>query len=415
MKNLSEQELLELLQSRRTQYKVSYEEVSHPPYEVWGRAREWSYSQTLCLFSGLMPLAPAFLNLILDSKNLLTLIEWFEFYPIANVDINRLKNFDRLLKGLSQFQYSSLITPKQTIILCKDKADIVPHLPSDLVRIVEEIGPHPSLNLPNNFSQLELNPNHLRDLKLMEKHSATPRSISSLMPMHPNTENQPLSAWPPTPQEPPLDIALRLFPFKDPQYWRKLDALSATEILLLHYNIDPKICEVDPAEPHEDPVAKEFATYLFKHFYGLPQGFLNTIDKNCLRHLLQRSVDAGVLHMVRPNKFSTPEIIKWLQDKNLDFPFIDTIQEQNEISNDEVHDDNFKSLTPNQQLRLMARLSATAIWKQNKNLSLKQVVHHQLSSALRKYWAELHEGDECASRTYEDWVRDLNPNYRPRL
>jgi hypothetical protein len=63
-------------------------------------------------------------------------------------------------------------------------------------------------------------------------------------------------------------------------------------------------------------------------------------------------VDAGILHKVRSNKFSTIEIIKWLQEKQLAFPFTAIPQEENETSHDELHEDNFKIFTPDQQLLL---------------------------------------------------------------
>ncbi len=189
--------------------------------------------------------------------------------------------------------------------------------------------------------------------------------------------------------------------------------LSAIEILLLHYQVNPLICRVNPAEISEDVPSKELCQYLHRFFHGDQQWFLNQLDQDNLFTLLQRSVDGKVIQTVRDSKFATVDIIKWMQSKNLSFPLMEEKQPSAAISIDEILNTDFRSWTPDQQLRLMARITTTAICGKE-DLPLKGIVHHKASAALRKMWAELHGREECANRTYEDYIRNIHPNYKPR-
>ncbi len=159
MKNLNEQEILEHLQTWR-ETPPSYEELTSPNYLVWGRAREVAYHQGVCLLAGLMPITKPYFDILLSEQSTLAMIEWFMYYPIQNTDRNRLYNIDRLLESIPsilQAKKNNLtVHPKELLSLCKNHSAIAPILPAQLIEVVENFGPHPSLNLPNIFSRLVL-------------------------------------------------------------------------------------------------------------------------------------------------------------------------------------------------------------------------------------------------------------------
>jgi hypothetical protein len=417
MKNLSEEEILQRLHARRGKSEVTYEEVTNPPYEVWGRAREWQYNHGICLLAGLVPISKPHLDLLLTKQSPLALINVYLYYPIQAKDLNRLQNIGRLLDSfpsvLQAKKNNQTMQPRELLALCKDHPEIAPFLPPKLIEAVDSLGPHLSLNLPNIFSALELNPTAFQNMKKIKEREQRPVAFNSIV-----KENTILQAlpFPPIPTEPPLSIAKRLFPLKNTEYWRKVDVVSATEILLLHYEIDPSICRVHPSEAQENTDFKELAGYLNQYFCGDQQWFLNELDKNGLLTLLQRSLDAGTLQTVRGNKFAAVDIIKWMQTKSLYFPFAEEEQEKNNTADtvESICNTNFSSWTPAQLLKLMARIVTPIICKKNKKLSLKELVNHKSSTALRKLWMELNEGKDCADRTYEDYIRDINPKYRPQ-
>ncbi|MGC1879243.1 MAG: hypothetical protein WA678_07705 [Rhabdochlamydiaceae bacterium] len=416
MKNLSEEEILQSLHARREKSEVTYEEVTNPPYEVWGRAREWSYNQGICLLAGLVPISRPHLDLLLTKQSPLALIDIYLYYPIEAKDLNRLQNIGRLLESfpsvLQAKKNNQTMEPRELLALCKDHPEIAPFLPPKLIEVIDSLGPHLSLNLPNIFSTLELNPTAFQNMKKIKEREKKPLDFNSIVKENIPPRTPPI---PPVPTEAPLAIAKRLFPLEDTEYWRKVDVISAIEILLLHYEIDPSICRVHPSEAQEDVHSKELANYLNQYFYGAQQWFLNELDRNGLLTLLQRSLDASTLQTVRGNKFSTIDIIKWMQSKNLSFPFVEEKQKETDTATtiDEILSYDFRSWTPDQQLRLMARITATAICKKE-DLPLKGVVNHKASAALRKMWAELHGKEECADRTYEDYIRDVHPKYKSR-
>ena len=417
MKNLSEEEILQCLQARREKFEVTYEEVTNPPYEVWGRAREWRYNHSVCLLAGVVPISKSHFDLLLSEQSLLAMINTHLYYPIEAKDLNRLKNIDRLLQGFPSFleakKSDMTIQPKELIAFCKNHPDIAPSLPPKLIEVIESFGPHPSLSLPSIFSCLELNPTAFENMKKIKQNEKKPVAFNSIVKENTLSQIPPI---PPTPSESPLAIGKRLFPLKDTEHWRKMDVISATEILLLHYGIDPFICRVHPSEAQEDAHSKELANYLNQYFYGDREWFLNALDKNGLWNLLQRSLDANTLKTVRGNKFSTTDIIKWMQTKSLSFPLAEEKEEKTNIADtvESICNTNFSAWTTAQLLKLIARIVTTIICKKTKNLSLKELVNHQASTALRKFWMELNESKDCADRTYEDYIRDINPKYRPQ-
>jgi hypothetical protein len=417
MKNLSEEEILQCLHARREKFEVTYEEVTNPPYEVWGRAREWPYNHGICLLAGLVPISKPHLDLLLTKQSPLALINVYLYYPIEAKDLNRIQNIDRLLEKFPSVLQAKMnnrtMQPRELLALCKNHPDIASFLPPELIEVVDSFGSHPSINLPNTFSDLELNPTAFANMKKIKEREKTPVAFNSIVNEHIPPRTPPI---PPVPTEAPLAIAKRLFPLENTEYWRKVDVISATEILLLHYGIDPSICRVHPSEAVEDTHPKELADYLNQYFYGDQQWFLNELDKNGLWTLLQRGIDAGAIQPIRGNKFAAVDIIKWMQTKSLSFPLAEEEQEKANAADtvESICNTNFNSCTPAQLLKLMARIVTTIICKKNKNLSLKELVNHKSSTALRKLWMELNEGKDCADRTYEDYIRDINPRYRPQ-
>src|SRR5579862_2102886 len=137
MKNLSEEEILQCLQHRREKFKVTYEEVINPNYEVWGRAREWLYNQSVCLLSGLVPITKPHFDLLLGKCSPLAMINVYLYYPIRNVDLNRLQNIDLILEQFPSILHAKknnqAIKPKKILELCINHPDIAPFLPEKLI------------------------------------------------------------------------------------------------------------------------------------------------------------------------------------------------------------------------------------------------------------------------------------------
>jgi hypothetical protein len=241
MKKLSEGEILQHLQHRREKFKITYEEVANPAYEVWGRARQWSYNQSVCLLAGLVPIAKPHFDLLLSGRSPLALINVYLYYPIQNTDLNRLQNIDRLLESfpsiLQAKKNNQAIQPKELLTLCKTHPNIAPFLPPKLIEVVDSFGAHPSLNLPSVFSDLEINPTALANAKKFKEREKKPLAYNSVVKEAIPPQTLPI---PPVPTESPLAIAKRLFPLNHTERWEKADAFSLNEIILLHYEIEPE-------------------------------------------------------------------------------------------------------------------------------------------------------------------------------
>ena len=158
MKNLTEAELIERIQKQPKNEAPSYEEITHPDFEVWGRARGWNDAQAACLMAGLTPMSePAFRRLF--QKNApLPLEALFPYYPISQTDLERMKNMSKVIihsKLLVKVQSEYAVNPQALIAFCLKYPDLIRQIPQQLVEAVS-IGPHLSLYLPDNFDCLDI-------------------------------------------------------------------------------------------------------------------------------------------------------------------------------------------------------------------------------------------------------------------
>jgi hypothetical protein len=321
MKNLNEHELLDYLQARR-ETPPSYEELTSPNYLIWGRARELTYHQSVCLLAGLMPITKSYFDILLREDSTLAIINWYIYYPIKNTDWNRLRNIDHLLESfpsvLQTKKNNQTMQPKEILALCKNHPEIAPFLPIQFVEVVDNFGPHPSINLPSIFSSLEVNPTAFENLKKFKERENKPLALNTVTKENSLPEILTISRTPP---EPPLSIAKRLLPLRNLERWGRADAFSLNEIILLHYDIDPNDVYFSPM-PGElvDAVIKEFLDYLNRYFHGDRQLFISSLDEKKIIDLLRRSIHAGALKFFDNGIISKIEIVEWMETKGLSFP-----------------------------------------------------------------------------------------------
>lgn len=183
MKDLSEKELLGRLNAK-IEDQITYEMVTNPAYEVWGRARAWEYHQGICLIAGVAPVSKACFECLLQESSSPELEHLLHHYPIKETDRTRLKNLDKLvmrIPGLSEVKEGKRnISPSLLLSFCEDHWRIGPNIPKDLLSVVHGIGSHDSLNLPNAFSCIEINPAILESRKpLKEIKEKTPIQVFS--------------------------------------------------------------------------------------------------------------------------------------------------------------------------------------------------------------------------------------------
>ena len=69
------------------------------------------------------------------------------------------------------------IKPKELLDFCKNHSEMASFLPLKLIEVINNFGPHPSLNLPSSFSSLEIDPSTLRNLKKFKERQKTPPPI----------------------------------------------------------------------------------------------------------------------------------------------------------------------------------------------------------------------------------------------
>jgi len=351
---------------------------------------------------------------LLKEQSGLGIVNCYRYYPIQPTDLTRLRNVDLLLESIPKLAEiktnNRSIQPKELLSLCSQKhhALLASFLSGKLITTIEQVGPHQSLNLPNTFCALEINPIEIENIKKFSDHKNNPLALSSVV-QEPRTPTLP--PLPPIPEEPPLKLAKRLFPLKKLDLWNKADLLSITEVILLHYDIDPEICRVNPGEKIEDLVELELIDYLNRYFYSDIQYFLNQLDEDHLGELLERSLQAKTIHIVQGNKFSTTAITEWMQSKNLSFPLLGN---KTNTSSAEVKTNiNFQSLSLQDKFKLTLRVTASAICDKDKKIPLKQLVRHPLIQSTCQLW-ENSFGCKYQIGTYEDWIRDIRPNYTPR-
>lgn len=416
MKNLEEAELFERLQRRLSDRKITHEEISSPDYEVWGRAREWDLHQAVCLLSGLAPLFKPYFEQLISDQSFIHLINWLSYYPFTPQDRNRLINIHNLLKKISP-SLSTILEPKTVIDQCKSHPSIASSLPKKLIEVIEQFGPHPSLNLPNNFRQLEINPAVFINLKKFKENAKKPKTLSSV-------ESPPsLPPTPPPPPEPPLKFCMKLYPFEPSVRWQEADGFSFHEIVLLHYNLNPEgICQSTSFKDPENETAKQFVEYFNSFFYSDFQLLLAQIDEENIGALLHRALQAGSLEASEQGIFSKEKVVEWMHAKKLNFPIQDPETSKATVSlkpneNDKqiVLSYDVKKLRPEQQAKMLCRTVAAYLWKVKKQFKIQEILKHALFKKIIPIIQEIMtKSSPIEPKTIEDWIRDLNPKYKPQ-
>ncbi|HAB98721.1 MAG TPA: hypothetical protein DCE71_02740 [Parachlamydiales bacterium] len=416
MKSLNEDELFERLNRRWEDHKVTHAEIISPDYEAWGRAREWEYHQAVCLLAGMTPLSKPYFDILISDRSPFDFIHWITYYPFKPQDQNRLINIDRLIKTLIP-NTKLPIQPKTLLAQCKSHIGIAQSIPEPLITVIEQFGRHPSLNLPNVFRSLELNPSVFINLSKIKENKEKPRLFAPTETPHP-----PTPPVPPKPTESPLLLSKRLYPLQRAERWIEADGLSLNEIILLYYGIDPEGIYQShlPGEPIEEQ-AKEFIEYLNRYFYGDRQLLISQIDEKKIVDLIRRSIHVGNLKISNQGIFSSTEIVTWMQSKNLPFPIPEP---GNRKASPPGSEDNLKQailaydmerLRPQQQGKLLCRIVASSLWKSDKSLKLPNILKHpRFKKAVLLAQEIMNKTDSIEPKTLEDWVRDINPNYNPK-
>lgn len=162
MTPLNEQELFAQLHLKKESSVVTYEEISNPNYQVWGRARLWKFHQAVCLISGFNPLKKEYYDLIIQMRTPLSSASWCKHYPITEMDRNRLQNVHHWVMDIyGQPQ----VVPKHLLDASRFDFPLYSIIPEKLKVIIEQFGPHASLNLPDTFDSLESNPELFEDVE----------------------------------------------------------------------------------------------------------------------------------------------------------------------------------------------------------------------------------------------------------
>ncbi len=429
MKNLTENELHNRLYPNRKACKVTDEEVHNPDYEIWGRAREWTYHQAVCLLAGLSPISRPYFEILISDRSPLHLVNWYQYYPTNSQDRIRLNNLDILLQEIPLMAQAKknkqTVSPKEVLALCKTQGLIAPSLPEKLIEVIEQFGPHLSLNLPNTFSSLEINPETFETMKKLEKRKQTPPTVV--------INSEPLSAaprMPLIPSETPLALTKRLFPLINIHRWEQVDMFSLNEVILLHYGIEPVEILTQPDQPlpykPKCPKIDELVTHIIQYFFGSVLEFMRKLDESQIFDLVDRALHAAALRSAPSNNyspiilFSKEEIIPWMESKNLDMPIHSipkskTPEKRPEITKDEILSFDLKRFDKDQLARLIVRSAAASEWKKDKSVSLSKILNTPSVKEAIKLAGQIGKRkDGYDEKTIEDWIRDLNPQYSPK-
>jgi hypothetical protein len=158
MKNLTEAELIERIQKQQENKASSYEEITHPDYEVWGRARVWSHAQAACLLAGFHPISEQVFDRLIQKDSPLPLDTLSSYYPISQTDLIRIKNMNQVIinsRLLVKARKRCVVNPHRLLAFCDKYSDLICQIPQLLIEAVS-LGPHPSLNLPDFFDCLDI-------------------------------------------------------------------------------------------------------------------------------------------------------------------------------------------------------------------------------------------------------------------
>jgi hypothetical protein len=180
MKNLPEQEILSRLYTEKQECRISRKDLTEPDYEVWGRARIWLYHQAVCLVAGFTPIEQsAFDFYVIHKKCSIHTFGNFDIddstdytsYSLKQNDLEKLIKTEQLLRNLFKLSLPTnddlmtvFIVPAFLLERCKNSQEMSSLFPEKLANIIAIFGAHPSRNLPDQFSCLELNASQLEDL-----------------------------------------------------------------------------------------------------------------------------------------------------------------------------------------------------------------------------------------------------------
>ncbi len=402
MSKPSVEEILLKLHQKQACIEHSYEEVTRPNYALWATARAWSFSQATCLISGLVPLTCNLFFFLVREQDPIPLETIAPSYPISPIDLTRLQNVYRiigksgLLTGEGKDQRNYRITPSALIDYCQKHQNLEIILPQQLVDAVR-FGPHLSLDLPDCYCPLEI--------------QVPPTKLS----------------LPPIPPEPALSIVSRLFPLQNFDKWKRTDNLTICEAVLLHYNIEPTRLLTCPDERLPDlPSSKaeeELLLYIRQYCGGTVHILNVNLDEDHLFYLLDRAWQAGIFGSSTassPSPYKTHiktfAIVEWMRSKSFYFPSSDNEKYQNAQGNESFKEQllnyDLNHMKKDQLAKIIFRAAACHIWKNTKpSPKLSKMWEHLKKT--RTFTQELFK-KEYDKKTVEDWIRDLNPHYKPK-
>jgi len=415
MKNLSKEELLDRIHKKRDATYITYEALTDPDYNTWGRARFWTVNQAVCLLAGLWPICKEYFEILIKARSVIALAEWFSCYPVQQTDLNRLKNTYRLVNEwipLKDRERTHLcFSPQQLLDECKKDELVKASLPAQLVKVVEKLGAHTDLDLPDSFHFLEINPETMRKMKRLE---AVPLDTSKI------PEKREVLAS----RESPIEIARRLFPLQNKEKWEKAETLTPCEIVLLHYEIEP----VDILTQYHfipclgmEKEVEELLTHIAEFFQGDRKSFVLEIDEKDLWDLLRRAIAANSLSLAveLPPPFYASSIKKdlvcrWMKDKGFSFPIYEEERkaEQFDKRNEKelILSYDLSRLDNDQLARLVFRGLAVTIWKTDPHKKIKDILDEPLfKNTLKAFCQEIHRKSEHTLETKRGWISDLIP------
>lgn len=412
MKNLSKEELLDRIHTKRDATHITYEALTNPDYDTWGRARFWTVNQAVCLLAGLWPICKEYFEILIKAGSVIPLAEWFSCYPVQQTDLNRLKNLYRLVNERIPLKDRDLtnlgFSPQQLLDECKKDALVKASLPAQLVKVVEKLGAHTDLDLPDSFHFLEINPRVMQTMKALE--------AGSLAASKPHIKKE-ISVS----KESPIEIARRLFPLQNKEPWKKASAFSPCEILLLYYEIEPVDILVKsytiPGKLPEKSV-QELQSYIANFYGGDRQLFVLAMDATGLWDLLRRAISIGefsmpaeLIHPFYSLGIKKEQLLSWMKAKNLSFPLFDeektTGQSSKEIQEEVVLNYDLTKLRPPQLARYHVRGIVATIVKKDKGIKhLKDIIATSFFKNSMKLFYEA-TGKEYDQETIRGWIRDF--------
>lgn len=184
---MNDQEVVErYYKSDQFNREFSAEDVVNPDFGYWGRARFWHFHQVVCLLAGMVPLENAYLSNIITSTSPIHYVIFCHYYPITPRQATLLKNISYLLSNAVElnevlFQKGDsgepLFKPAE-IMQWANKLEGI-EIPKVLVRVVRDLGPVKSLEIPDTFLD-DSRPSIPEREKRIERNRMLPRSVNSV-------------------------------------------------------------------------------------------------------------------------------------------------------------------------------------------------------------------------------------------